>query len=88
MYCSIYISGHAQYNFFIIRHEQEADFIGMFLSASAGYDPQVAPVVLRNKTGKDGPCPFMAKRIESISHPQVMQEAVAIYQKKHQETRY
>ncbi|KAL8103164.1 hypothetical protein AgCh_027633 [Apium graveolens] len=69
-------------SYYNLRHELEADFIGMFLSASAGgYDPQLAPVVLRNKTGKDGSCPFVAKRIESISHPKLMQEAVAIYQK-------
>lgn len=68
------------YNLYNLRHEQEADFIGMFLSASAGYDPRVALVVLGNQTSEDAPCPSMVKRMELISRPKVMQEAVAIYE--------
>ncbi|KAL1805982.1 hypothetical protein ACET3Z_029050 [Daucus carota] len=77
-----YLVKHGRFpsSYYQLRHEQEADYIGIFLAASAGYDPQVAPAVLRNKT-EGAPSPFMAKRIESISHPKVMQEAVALYQK-------
>ncbi|KAK1378205.1 hypothetical protein POM88_024949 [Heracleum sosnowskyi] len=34
--------GTSAKSYFALRHEQEADYIGMLLAASAGYDPQVA----------------------------------------------
>lgn len=67
-------------NYFVTRHEQEADYIGMFLSASAGYDPRVAPVALGKLETEHGLSSFLEERNKFLSQPKVMQEAVSIYE--------
>lgn len=56
----------------------------MLLAASAGYDPQVAPMTLKKMqaiTESHGAYfDDLEKRIEFLSQPEVMQEAVSIYQ--------
>ena len=65
----------------------------MLLSASAGYDPRFAPTALSNpdeyldlKFVKYNQLPFSklenSERIEFMTKPEVMQEAVRIYQEK------
>ena len=65
----------------------------MLLSASAGYDPRFAPTALPNpdvylnlEPVKYNEVPFakleLAERIEFMTKPEVMQEAVRIYQSK------
>lgn len=66
----------------------EADYIGLLLMASAGYDPRVAPKVyekLGQLTG-DSPLrdyfsthPSGEKRAQHLVQAQVMQEALALY---------
>ncbi|XP_071732679.1 mitochondrial metalloendopeptidase OMA1-like [Rutidosis leptorrhynchoides] len=71
------------------RMEIEADYIGLLLMASAGYDPHVAPKVFE-KLGKiagDSALqnylsthPSGKKRSKLLSEANVMQEAVSFYQ--------
>ncbi|KAL3834557.1 hypothetical protein ACJIZ3_009293 [Penstemon smallii] len=70
------------------RMEMEADYIGLLLLASAGYDPRVAPQVYE-KLGKivgDSKLqdylathPSGKKRAKSLSEAKVMEEAFSIY---------
>lgn len=74
--------------FTIFRNEIEADYIGLLLLASAGYDPWVAPKVYE-KLGKIASDPFLncfnthpsgKKRAKLLSQDEVMKEAVKIYE--------
>ncbi|KAH7839690.1 hypothetical protein Vadar_007386 [Vaccinium darrowii] len=70
------------------RMEMEADYIGLLLMASAGYDPRIAPKVyekLGQLTG-DSPLrdylsthPSGKKRAQHLAQAQVMREALALY---------
>ncbi|KAK1415325.1 hypothetical protein QVD17_31104 [Tagetes erecta] len=71
------------------RMEIEADYIGMMLMASAGYDPQVAPKLftkLGQVSGDSGLEDYLSthpsgkKRSKLLSEASVMQEAISIYQ--------
>lgn len=68
--------------------EIEADYIGLLLVASAGYDPRVAPKVyekLGKVTGESmlrdylSTHPSGRKRAELLAQAQVMEEALTIY---------
>ncbi|MCL7035646.1 hypothetical protein MKW94_021367 [Papaver nudicaule] len=70
------------------RNEMEADYIGLLLLASAGYDPQVAPQVYEKlgKVSGDSPLddylathPSGKKRAKALSQAKVMAEALGIY---------
>ncbi|XP_065878625.1 mitochondrial metalloendopeptidase OMA1 isoform X2 [Euphorbia lathyris] len=70
------------------RMEIEADYIGLLLMASAGYDPRVAPRVYEKlgKVGGDSVLkdylsthPSGRKRAKLLAEAQVMEEALAIY---------
>lgn len=57
----------------------------MILAASAGYDPRVAPTALemmkRDIRGNDEILFLLEERIKFMTQPEVMQEAVSIYEK-------
>ncbi|XP_063938768.1 mitochondrial metalloendopeptidase OMA1-like isoform X1 [Daucus carota subsp. sativus] len=87
------INGYDSEMHYYLRYEHEADYIAMLLSASAGYDPRFAPTALSNpdecldlKFVKYNQLPFSklenSERIEFMTKPEVMQEAVRIYQEK------
>lgn len=66
----------------------EADYIGLLLIASAGYDPRVAPTVYEKlgKVNKDSALldylsthPSGKKRAQLLAQAQVMEEALTIY---------
>ncbi|KAH7864167.1 hypothetical protein Vadar_026541 [Vaccinium darrowii] len=67
------------------RREMEADYIGMMLMASAGYDPQLAPIVYESQDdtssyhGKFATHPSWHKRAKKLKEPKVMEQAMAIY---------
>ncbi|XP_047972822.1 metalloendopeptidase OMA1, mitochondrial-like [Salvia hispanica] len=70
------------------RMELEADYIGVLLSASAGYDPRVAPQVydkLQQVGGSSALHDYLAthpsgkKRAKLLSEAKVMEEALSIY---------
>ncbi|KAE8710714.1 pentatricopeptide repeat-containing protein [Hibiscus syriacus] len=70
------------------RMELEADYIGLLLLASAGYDPQVAPKVFEKlgKVAGDSTMqdylsthPSGRKRAQLLAQAQVMEEALMIY---------
>ncbi|XP_027910853.1 mitochondrial metalloendopeptidase OMA1-like isoform X2 [Vigna unguiculata] len=70
------------------RMEIEADYIGMLLIASAGYDPRVAPGVYEklgniggDSTGMDylSTHPPGIQRAEFLAQPNIMEEALSIY---------
>ncbi|KAK4436346.1 Mitochondrial metalloendopeptidase OMA1 [Sesamum alatum] len=70
------------------RMEMEADYIGLLLIASAGYDPRVAPQVyekLGRITGHSALQDYLAthpsgkKRAQVLAQAQVMEEALGIY---------
>ncbi|KAL6131932.1 hypothetical protein ACLB2K_070305 [Fragaria x ananassa] len=71
------------------RMEMEADYIGLLLLASAGYDPMVAPGVYKKLSGTAGGSakwedylsthPSGEKRVENLSQAKVMEEALSIY---------
>ncbi|KAK8561041.1 hypothetical protein V6N13_026471 [Hibiscus sabdariffa] len=70
------------------RMELEADYIGLFLLASAGYDPRTAPKVFEKlgKVAKDSTLhdylsthPSGKKRAQLLAQAQVMEEALTIY---------
>lgn len=68
--------------------EMEADYIGLLLMASAGYDPRIAPTVYE-KLGKvmgDSALrdylsthPSGKKRAQLLAQAKVMEEALTIY---------
>ncbi|GMY16580.1 mitochondrial metalloendopeptidase OMA1-like [Fagus crenata] len=60
----------------------EADYIGLMLMASAGYDPRVAPEVLKKigHTDKTSPIPTGSKRAEFLNKSKVMGEALDVYE--------
>lgn len=67
----------------------EADYIGLLLLASAGYDPMVAPGVYKKLSRIAGGSakwedylsthPSGEKRVENLSQAKVMEEALSIY---------
>ncbi|KAL4283778.1 hypothetical protein GQ457_16G024880 [Hibiscus cannabinus] len=70
------------------RMELEADYIGLLLLASAGYDPRTAPKVFEKlgKVAKDSTLhdylsthPSGKKRAQLLAQAQVMEEALTIY---------
>ncbi|WCJ20627.1 Peptidase family M48 family protein [Euphorbia peplus] len=71
------------------RMELEADYIGLFLMASAGYDPRVAPRVYEKLGKLEGgesllrdylsTHPSGKKRAKLLAQAKVMEEALAIY---------
>ncbi|KAF7820848.1 Mitochondrial metalloendopeptidase OMA1 [Senna tora] len=70
------------------RMEMEADYIGLLLMASAGYDPRVAPTVyekLGKVTGESSLRDYLSthpsgkKRAQLLAQAQVMEEALTIY---------
>ena len=72
------------------RMEMEADYIGLLLLASAGYDPRLAPGVyekLSKVTGESAnekdylsTHPSGKKRAEKLSRAHIMEDAFSIYQ--------
>lgn len=73
---------------YLYRMEIEADYIGLLLIASAGYDPRVAPKVyekLGKLTGDSNLKDYLSthpsgkKRAQMLAQAQVMEEALAIY---------
>ncbi|XP_058221869.1 mitochondrial metalloendopeptidase OMA1-like [Rhododendron vialii] len=71
--------------FFISRRrEMEADYIGMMLMASVGYDPRVAPGVELKIDDSDhhnvfSTHPCGRKRAKKLENAEVMDQAMAIY---------
>ncbi|KAJ1399418.1 Peptidase M48 [Sesbania bispinosa] len=70
------------------RMEMEADYIGLLLLASAGYDPRVAPKVyekLGKVTGESSLRDYLSthpsgrKRAELLAQAKIMEEALTIY---------
>ncbi|XP_039007429.1 uncharacterized protein LOC120135177 [Hibiscus syriacus] len=70
------------------RMELEADYIGLLLLASAGYDPRIAPKVFEKvaKVAKESTLqdylsthPSGKKRAQLLAQAQVMEEALVIY---------
>uniref|UniRef100_A0A7N0U6F5 Peptidase M48 domain-containing protein n=1 Tax=Kalanchoe fedtschenkoi TaxID=63787 RepID=A0A7N0U6F5_KALFE len=70
------------------RMEMEADYIGLLLIASAGYDPRVAPKVyekLGQVTGESALRDYLSthpsgkKRAQLLAQAKVMEEALTIY---------
>lgn len=70
------------------RMEMEADYIGLLLISSAGYDPRVAPKVyekLGKVTGESALRDYLSthpsgkKRAQLLAQAQVMEEALSIY---------
>ncbi|KAH7862223.1 hypothetical protein Vadar_001632 [Vaccinium darrowii] len=67
------------------RREMEADYIGMMLMASAGYDPQLAPTFYESQLnpsryhGIFATHPPRHKRAKKLKEPKVMEQAMAIY---------
>lgn len=66
----------------------EADYIGLLLIASAGYDPRVAPAVyetLGKVTGESALRDYLSthpsgkKRAQLLARAKVMEEALAVY---------
>ncbi|KAL4283251.1 hypothetical protein GQ457_16G024870 [Hibiscus cannabinus] len=73
---------------FTPRMEAEADYIGLLLLASAGYDPQTAPKVVEKlgQVAKDSTLrhyrlkhPPVKERAQLLAEAQVMEEALTIY---------
>nr|XP_004506297.1 mitochondrial metalloendopeptidase OMA1-like [Cicer arietinum]XP_004506298.1 mitochondrial metalloendopeptidase OMA1-like [Cicer arietinum] len=69
------------------RLEMEADYIGLLLMASAGYDPRMVPKVYE-KIGKFDESesvptrathPSGIKRAKALAQPKIMEEALIIY---------
>ncbi|KAK4280473.1 hypothetical protein QN277_012096 [Acacia crassicarpa] len=74
---------YVSYVFYALHiQEVEADYIGMHLSALAGYDPRVAPKLLE-KMDKfwtpNAAFPTPKKRARFLSFPGVMEKPVSIY---------
>lgn len=75
-------------NFYAFRMEMEADYIGLLLIASAGYDPRVAPTVyerLGKVTGESALRDYLSthpsgkKRAQLLAQAKVMEEALTVY---------
>lgn len=84
-----FINGYDPEISYYLWHEQEADYIALLLSASAGYDPRVALLALRKMKrdlkklkGSEVPLLHLKERIEFVSKPEVMQKAVSVYQER------
>ncbi|GMY09393.1 mitochondrial metalloendopeptidase OMA1-like [Fagus crenata] len=77
------ICGHFM-KFISRRREAEADYIGLMLMASAGYNPRVAPKLLKKKIGGEGGInsthPSGIKRAKLLKKPKVMNKALAVYE--------
>lgn len=83
-------------------NEKEADYIGLLLMASAAYDPREAPKVYQmladDDKSSDSKFKFFhdlfsthppgKKRVAALSKPKVMEEAMKIYSKAIEATRY
>ena len=54
----------------------------MLISASAGYDPRVAPVALKKIDSRHHLSHFMEERIKYMTRAEVMQKAVGIYEER------
>lgn len=72
----------------LFRMEMEADYIGLLLIASAGFDPRVAPHVYKKLgqiTGDSALGDYLSthpsnkKRAQILSQAEVMNEALALY---------
>ena len=70
------------------RMEMEADYIGMLLMASAGYDPRIAPKVYEKLGKMDmdwtekyyfSTHPYGKMRAQLLSQAKVMEEAMTLY---------
>ncbi|KAK2653668.1 hypothetical protein Ddye_013524 [Dipteronia dyeriana] len=61
--------------------ELEADYIGLMLLASAGYDPRVAPKALEklDQINGDYIYPSAKERAQLLAQAEVMEEALCIY---------
>ncbi|GER25300.1 peptidase family M48 family protein [Striga asiatica] len=82
------VYGHVEYFICRLRMEMEADYIGLLLIASAGYDPRVAPQVyekLGRVAGESALQDYLAthpsgkKRAQVLAQAKVMEEALSIY---------
>ena len=71
------------------RMEMEADYVGLLLMASAGYDPRVAPRVYEKLGQISGETllndyisthPSSKKRAKLLSQAQVMEKALSVYE--------
>lgn len=79
------------YLFSIFRLEMEADYIGLILLASAGYDPRQVPEIYEKTEkyenfdndsmlgGYLSSHPSGRKRAKALTRAKIMQEALAIY---------
>ncbi|OMO52928.1 Peptidase M48 [Corchorus capsularis] len=70
-------------NFFSRRREAEADYIGLMLMASAGYDPQVAPTLYENWGGGNSfisTHPPNKERAKLLKEPKTMELAKQVYE--------
>ncbi|KAF7137998.1 hypothetical protein RHSIM_Rhsim07G0026200 [Rhododendron simsii] len=73
------------FSFISRRREIEADYIGLMLMASGGYDPQLMSQLY--ETSPDLPAtrgifashPSVRKRVKKLKEPKVMEQAAAIY---------
>ncbi|KAK2421490.1 mitochondrial metalloendopeptidase OMA1 [Trifolium repens] len=68
------------------RFEMEADYIGLLLMASAGYDPRQAPKVYENAEKIEKFAHYISphhppgkKRAEALTRPEIMEEALILY---------
>ncbi|KAL9677779.1 hypothetical protein QQ045_015615 [Rhodiola kirilowii] len=67
------------------RMETEADYIGLLLIASAGYDPRVAPKVFEKLDRDSAQIDYLSthpsgkKRAQLLAQAKVMEEALSIY---------
>ncbi|WOH12218.1 hypothetical protein DCAR_0831720 [Daucus carota subsp. sativus] len=83
--CLLYhrlINGDNRRKHYQLRHEHEADYIAMLLSASAGFDPRVAPVALQKINSERHLSHLMEERMKYMTQPEVMQKAVDIYEER------
>ncbi|OMO62159.1 Peptidase M48 [Corchorus olitorius] len=71
-------------NFSNRRMEVEADYIGLMLMASAGYDPQIAPNLYQNRLGSSGSFesthPPGKLRAKLSKEPKTMELAKQVYE--------